>query len=189
MKLVPLNRDHVPDPYDEKRALVDANFQARLQLDNALTTYSRFVPEAELRDAVTNIDWARARYEKTVEREARAWRRRAEALERVIRHVVARVDLAPDARTDLLALLYGTAAARCRDEKLLSDVEANLIAHYRAMDAAGRQMLRTLCERLATSSEKGGAQVAAPAPTDVDERDDAGRPVLRTVSPRPESAS
>jgi hypothetical protein len=42
-----------------------------------------------------------------------------------------------------------------RDGSILSDAERSMIDAYRATDAAGKQMLRTLFTRLATSSQGG----------------------------------
>jgi hypothetical protein len=85
---------------------------------------------------------------------------RLQHLERTIRTFV---DSSTDQaqRTTLLAAVYGKQMAGSRDKALLSKAERRLLNHYTRMDPAARQMVRTLFERLADTSddndEDGGA--------------------------------
>jgi hypothetical protein len=74
--------------------------------------------------------------------------RRVKALEKILRDVLAS-DYATDEQRDaLMRALHGRTSPG-RDPKLLSETEAALVAHYRAMAQHDKQMLRTLLGRLA----------------------------------------
>ena len=75
------------------------------------------------------------------------WERRAERLERVFRWLMASDHLTDEQRQDIAAVLMGKQATG-RDPKMLTDFEAVLLTHYRAVGAADKQMLRTLVARL-----------------------------------------
>jgi hypothetical protein len=84
------------------------------------------------------------------------WKNRAYRLERSLRGVLATDVLSAEQRDRIVTGLFG---ASPRDAKTLSKYEGQIVAHYRTMDGAGRQMVRTLFERLTASSrESGGAQ-------------------------------
>jgi len=80
---------------------------------------------------------------------------RIHQFEHTIRTVLASDALTADERREMLSGVYGKALAKRHTAALLSERESQLVEHYRAMDAAGRQMLQSLCARLATSSEIG----------------------------------
>jgi hypothetical protein len=88
--------------------------------------------------------------------------RRVKAVERALRAALASDAISDEQREDVLAVLYGAKGVG-RDPKLLSEYESQLIDHYRTTDAAGKQMLRTLCKRLAQSSAAMADNVAQPA--------------------------
>jgi hypothetical protein len=81
------------------------------------------------------------------------WERRARAIERTLRTILASDALNDDDRAAVVAVLCGRSSAR--DPKLLTDVETALIEHYRETTTADKQMLRTLLARLAAA---GGTQ-------------------------------
>ena len=76
---------------------------------------------------------------------------RVRQLTRTLRHALACDALTDEQREAILGHLYGRDGA-ARNGKMLTAHEAQLIAHYRATDAAGKQMLRTLLERLVTTT-------------------------------------
>jgi hypothetical protein len=79
--------------------------------------------------------------------------RRIQQLERTVRNVLASDALSEDERRALHSA-YGR--KRHDVTRALSEHEGQLLNDYRNIDAAGKQMLRTLCARLATSNEPGG---------------------------------
>lgn len=85
---------------------------------------------------------------------------RIHKLERTLRATFASDALDDAQREAILSTLHGRTGAR-RNSKILSDTEASMISQYRTMDAAGKQMFRTLLARLADTSvdreTKGGA--------------------------------
>jgi hypothetical protein len=96
------------------------------------------------------------RFEMAVYRAIQAADNRAKRAEATLRKLFERLDLSDEDRARVLAVLHGQRGG-VRDGKRLTRCEAELIEHYRATDLAGKQMLRTLLQRLADSSEKGGA--------------------------------
>jgi hypothetical protein len=84
-------------------------------------------------------------------RYADAWERRVKALEKVLKDVLASDSATDEQREAMMRALCGR-TSQGRDPKLLSEAEAALIAHYRASDAADKQMLRTLLARLARNT-------------------------------------
>jgi hypothetical protein len=74
--------------------------------------------------------------------------RRLRTLERALRGLLACDGVTDVDRAKVLAVMYG-APASTMDSRLLNDTESRLIQCYRATDAAGRQILRALSERLA----------------------------------------
>lgn len=88
------------------------------------------------------------------------WERRTRAVERTLRVVLASDHVNDKQRNQILRVLYGAAGAG-RDPKTLSEAERALIERYRTMDAAGKQMVRTLFDRLAATpqiSKQGGTE-------------------------------
>jgi len=87
--------------------------------------------------------------------------RRIRQLERTLRGTFASDALNDEQRAMILSTLHGCRRPR-RNSKILSETEASMIAEYRAMDGAGKQMLRTLFNRLAQANraaeEQGGAR-------------------------------
>lgn len=80
---------------------------------------------------------------------AEVWERRAHRLDRALRMLLASDAPTAEQRADVAAVLFGRKAIG-RDSKTLSAVEADLVADYRSMSTADKQMLRTLLDRLAT---------------------------------------
>lgn len=78
--------------------------------------------------------------------------RRARQLERTLIAVLANDLVSDEQRAKVLEIMRGKRAVG-QDPKILSDQERDMIEQYRSMDAAGRQMIRTLFARLATTSE------------------------------------
>jgi hypothetical protein len=76
------------------------------------------------------------------------WQRRCDKAERALRQLLAS-DLSDPQRAAATQALYGR-----RDATALSDAERALIAAYRNLDAASRQMLRTLVARLQPRGEQ-----------------------------------
>ena len=79
------------------------------------------------------------------------WRRRARKAENLLREVLPS-DLTDDQRARVLGTLHGNPGQRLRNDHGLSDCEQQILEHYRATDAAARQLIRTLFERLAAST-------------------------------------
>jgi hypothetical protein len=73
--------------------------------------------------------------------------------QRTLRTVLASDTMSDEDREAILGVLYDTAAAH-RDGHLLSDAEGTLIRQYLEIGVAGKQMLRTVCARLAATSDK-----------------------------------
>jgi hypothetical protein len=76
--------------------------------------------------------------------------RRLHALERACRRLLTSDALSDAQRAELHAIYAGTTTI---DLSVRSNTEIELIAAYRRMDTAGRQMLRALMTRLAASNE------------------------------------
>ena len=77
-------------------------------------------------------------------------------LEHTVRRFLTTESLTAEQRTELLETLYG-AGSPDSNPKLLNPAERRFLQNYRAVDTAGRQMMRGLCDRLAATSDAGGA--------------------------------
>jgi hypothetical protein len=73
------------------------------------------------------------------------WYARTLRLERQLRSALACDGLTDDLRAGILRALYGK---RGMSRAMISDAETKLLEDYRALDAAERQMVRTLLDRL-----------------------------------------
>lgn len=82
-------------------------------------------------------------------REVQYWENRAATLEREIRAALRIEDIDPAARQRLRA---AAGVDGRRDRSTLTEYEAQLIEHYRGVDASGKTMLRELLARLASTS-------------------------------------
>jgi hypothetical protein len=122
----------------------EAEIEARNRWEQAIYNLRYALEQDAFRNACNEAELA-----------GRLWRsavdRRISVLTKALRAVAA-----PSASDDVSALacraLYGT-NARNRNPYELSRMEAEVVRRYRQTDAAGRQMLRTLLERLAATSE------------------------------------
>jgi hypothetical protein len=77
--------------------------------------------------------------------------RRLRQFERTVRVILASDVVPDDQRERIRQVLFGKRNVG-RDPKTLSEPERVMFDNYRSMDAAGRQMVRTLLERLAVTS-------------------------------------
>jgi hypothetical protein len=76
---------------------------------------------------------------------AEVWEVRAQRLERALRLVLASDLASEEQRADIVAVVCGRKYTG-RDRKTLSTTEADLIRYYRAADADGKHMLRTMAQ-------------------------------------------
>src|SRR4029077_7585130 len=83
------------------------------------------------------------------------WERQTKRLDRTIRGLLASDNLTAEQRAMLIASLHGAAPGFIVDPRLLTVFERRIIEQYRATDTAGKQMLRTLCQRLAQTRSEG----------------------------------
>lgn len=97
------------------------------------------------------VEHAYARLWKAHRNEVSFWERQAKTAMRKLRAVLASDALTDEDRQSILEGIHGR-AAKALDAKLLSDAEYRMVSQYRTMDDAGRQMIRTLCDRLAGTS-------------------------------------
>jgi hypothetical protein len=79
------------------------------------------------------------------------WEKRTERAERLLRRLLSAGVLQGEERELAMELAYGSRGVVGPELKGLSNKERDLVANYRALDVPGRQMLRTLCERLLPS--------------------------------------
>lgn len=79
---------------------------------------------------------------------------RLSLLQRDVLDLLASDGLTEAQRGDAIAIVNRVRRNRVRDAKLLTPEDAALLESYHAMDAPGRQMLRTLITRLSTSNPK-----------------------------------
>jgi hypothetical protein len=73
------------------------------------------------------------------------WEHHARRLERALLALMSSDALTDEQRAEVVAVLYGTKKVG-RDHKTLTDVELKMIQHYRAADAAGKNMIRTMAK-------------------------------------------
>jgi hypothetical protein len=88
------------------------------------------------------------------------YERRAKQLERTFRFILASDAVSDEQRARIFAVLYGRTGVG-RDPKTLSADERTIVEHYRQIDAAGKQMLRTLLAKLDGASVKAGVSDAS----------------------------
>ncbi|MDP9222913.1 MAG: hypothetical protein M3P18_03490 [Actinomycetota bacterium] len=123
------------EPSAQEKRLKQAHFEAHCALDVAL-------------NSVPSVDERWRDYRRAADKYMTWLQNRVRKYESILRQGLAVLPLDVPQRAQLLESLFGP-AGKFRDANTLTSVEAQLIADYRNMDAPARQMLRTLCERLA----------------------------------------
>lgn len=140
--LVTLPAASTEEPSAQEKRLRQAHHQAHCELDCALDP------------SVAEV-WRHYKY--TTDKYLTCLRNRVRKYESILRHGLAVLPLDGPQRAQLLEGLFGP-AGQFRDANTLTRGEAQLVADYRDMDAPARQMLRTLCERLAATSASGAEE-------------------------------
>ncbi len=140
-----------------KRAgyLSSERFAANQALEEMLVEHgalSRRVPHVSYTQKGT-VEHAYARLWMAHLDEVSFWERQAQKFGRMLRVALACDGLSDEDRKSILSGLYRGRSSERRDPRVLSEAEARMMSQYRSMDDASRQMIRTLFDRLAATSE------------------------------------
>lgn len=89
---------------------------------------------------------------------AQVWKSRAMRLEKALRNMLASDALSEEDRRRVLDVIAGRPGTPARDTRLLSPVDAEMVANYRRLSDSSRAAIRAIVNELAhASDEKAGA--------------------------------